>query len=176
MKITFTSLFRSALGVIAVSALVSACSPQVSTDVHPKKNMNLPAQTNSKYKPKKNTDPTSVLPFYPDAKSFAYYLNNYGEWRDGKKRMFKDLGNCTSERDTGYEVSDRKEFAYSCAYGYVTVSDPIRGKIFCELSEIYDPDEEYAVVRYKADLDIQTFEWKRSGSIQFGGTGACKQL
>jgi hypothetical protein len=58
--------------------------------------------------------------FYPE--SFASYLNQKN-WDDGKRRTFSNLRGCE------YAGIDR---AY-CQYAYVTIDDPVRGRIFCEL-------------------------------------------
>ena len=146
------------LGFVAMTSMVSACS----------------LDSNSNFKPKENSDPLSVLPFYPDAPSFANYLNNLS-WNDGKKRTFRDLGNCFSNRDLDYN-NDKIEYQYFCTDGYVTVKDPVNGKRLCELRLIYDPGEEDAVVRYQANLELVsgTYEWGKQGRVKKGSEGNCR--
>ncbi len=63
-----------------------------------------------------------ALPFEPNPTSFARYLSHIS-WQDGKKRTFSDFRQCAGN-DRGF---------YYCKYGYVTINDPVRGRIFCEL-------------------------------------------
>jgi hypothetical protein len=66
-------------------------------------------------------------PFRTDPESFASYLNQKN-WDDGKRRTFSNLRGC----DFGFQTY---RFV-GCEYAYVTIDDPIRGRIFCELMPV----------------------------------------
>ena len=69
-----------------------------------------------------------ALPFQADPQSFTSYLNQL-KWNDGKRRVFANLSSCEETSPK----SQRK--GYFCEFGYVTISDPVRGRIFCELQK-----------------------------------------
>ena len=66
-----------------------------------------------------------ALPFSPTPQGFTTYLNNTG-WNDGKSRQFSGLRDCY--QSPGYD-------RYSCKYGYVKITDPVRGSVLCELQQ-----------------------------------------
>jgi hypothetical protein len=67
--------------------------------------------------------PAVALPFKTTPSSFTSYLNSLS-WKDGKRRVFSGIGNCkTIEED----------WMYACQIAYVTIFDPVRGKLFCEV-------------------------------------------
>ena len=91
-----------------------------------------------------------ALPFQPNSTSFANYLNSM-KWQDGKTRVFSDLGECVARGN-----------AYECRYGYVKISDPVRGKIFCELQMINERFNRMAV-------------WYYNGQVQHGAAYPCRK-
>ena len=76
------------------------------------------------------------LPFQPTPKGFEAYLNKTS-WEDGKKRVFRNLRVCKDWRNVEYMGFVAN--AYGCEYGYVEIKDPIYGKRFCELQQMYTP-------------------------------------
>jgi hypothetical protein len=81
-----------------------------------------------------------ALPFQPNPQSFASYLNSL-KWQDGKTRVFSNLRECVARVNV-----------YECRYGYVAISDPVRGKIFCELQMINEGFNRMAVWYYNAKV------------------------
>ena len=81
-----------------------------------------------------------AFPFQSNPQSFASYLNSL-KWQDGKTRVFSNLGECVARVNV-----------YECRYGYVTISDPVRGKIFCELQMINEGFNRMAVWYYNAKV------------------------
>lgn len=69
--------------------------------------------------------PTAALafPFSPTPEGFAAHLSSVN-WNDGKPRVFSGLRDCY-----------HSETIYRCKYGYVKVSDPVRGSILCEIQQ-----------------------------------------
>lgn len=79
-----------------------------------------------------------ALPFQADPQSFTSFLNQL-KWNDGKRRVFANLSSCRRSGLGSYRDG------YFCEFGYVTINDPIRGRIFCELQK---SDTKYGVVSY----------------------------
>jgi hypothetical protein len=73
-------------------------------------------------------------PFRTDPASFASYLNQKN-WKDGKRRTFSNLRGC-KYFDLRPNIDDRFLQSMACEYAYVTIDDPIRGRIFCELMPV----------------------------------------
>ena len=78
-----------------------------------------------------------AFPFHANPESFAQYLNTW-EWEDGKKRVFSHLRKCTDyDGEFGYFVDMKRAKFYKCEYGYLTITDIINGRRFCELTSSY---------------------------------------
>ena len=98
-----------------------------------------------------------ALPFAPTAEGFTAQLNSI-EWDDGKRRVFSGLRGCKYEEFDGQLLFQ----SYYCRYGYVKISDPVRGTIFCEIQKRNGPQAiTYVPLRDK-------YLW--------GETYPCKQL
>ena len=103
-----------------------------------------------------------AYPFKRNPKSFSEYLNKL-TWRDGKRRSFQDLGGCESEY---YDT------IYTCAYGYLKISDPVNGKRLCELLP-----ELGEVVRYNAPIENTSLKSLREGLASIKGSiGNCRNV
>jgi hypothetical protein len=79
-----------------------------------------------------------ALPFQANPQSFTSYLNQI-KWNDGKRRVFANLSSCNRSGLGSYTDG------YFCNIGYVTINDPIRGRIFCELQK---STSKFGVVSY----------------------------
>ncbi len=64
------------------------------------------------------------LSFDPTPEGLTNYLNQF-EWKDGKSRVFSGLRDCRKEQNN----------SYGCSYGYVQITDPVRGTQLCELQK-----------------------------------------
>ena len=93
----------------------------------------------------------SGYPFKLRPDSFENYLNSLS-WEDGIRRRFSGLRVCEAK---GPRLGDAK-FIYGCKYAYVSINDPIRGNIFCQVSVPtgYGSSLNYAV-RYD-EIEIET--------------------
>ena len=63
------------------------------------------------------------LSFDPDPQSFTEHLNKI-EWLDGKTRVFSEISGCKRNN-----LGD----TFSCSFGIVKITDPIRGTQLCQL-------------------------------------------
>lgn len=66
-----------------------------------------------------------ALPFSPTPQGLAAHLNGVN-WNDGKPRVFSGLRDCYYNAGAGI---------YGCYYGYVKVTDPVRGSVLCEIQK-----------------------------------------
>jgi len=85
--------------------------------------------------------PSLALPFKTTPGGFTNYLNSLS-WEDGKRRVFSGLSGCNAE---GWDPP-----RYGCRNAYVTISDPVRGKIFCEIETVWS---DWSVM-YGSDLRV----------------------
>jgi hypothetical protein len=99
-----------------------------------------------------STNVALALPFKTDPESFTSYLNKTN-WDDGKRRTFSNLRGCQECSHSVYSSGSgcnndqlKAHIAimsiagvvmrhYVCKYAYITIDDPIRGRIFCEVDQ-----------------------------------------
>ena len=116
----------------------------------------IPVQVMGQAKPK----PPWNLEYSPNAESFTWYLNNKVTWKDGKTRVFQNLGDCVQPWD-----NPTKNASFRCYRGYVKIIDPLGSKL-CEL-------QGYNLGGYIRDYVI----WHQSnGSIGTGRPYPCREL
>ena len=123
-------------------------------------------EKSSKCNPKTQNWCSYAFPFPETERGFANYLNQeQNNWKDGKRRVFSDLRACSFKGKT----KSLDLATASCKYGYVTITDKIYGKRFCELENVG--------TGYTAPFAVEwnSFGDNEYGTIKYTGVNACRR-